>query len=129
MSDFVGRRGYIASLEAELNRVRQTGCGRFASMRGCRRVGKSRLVDEFLKRGAGSPLPHVVFTARDSRWCVSSICSRKAARARSCRPRRWCAAGQSWDGVLTFLAATAGGTPQGIVIDEFPYLLEQDPSL
>ncbi len=51
MSDFVGRRGYMATLESELDRVRQTGLGRFVSMRGRRRVGKSRLVDEFLRRG------------------------------------------------------------------------------
>jgi len=36
---------------------------------------------------------------------------------------------ESWDGALTFLATTAGGTPQVIVIDEFPYIVEQDPSL
>jgi hypothetical protein len=46
MSDFVGRRGCMAALEAELDRVRQTGRGRFVSMRGRRRVGKSRLVGE-----------------------------------------------------------------------------------
>ena len=63
MSDFVGRRGYIATLEAELGRVRQTGRGRFISMRGRRRVGKSRLADEFLRRDARPPVPYVFFTA------------------------------------------------------------------
>ena len=48
MNDFVGRRSYIATLEVELDRVRQTGCDRFVSTRG-RRVGKSRLVDELLR--------------------------------------------------------------------------------
>jgi len=33
---------------------------------------------------------------------------------------------ESWDGALTFLATTAGGTPQVIVIDEFPYLVEDE---
>ena len=36
---------------------------------------------------------------------------------------------ESWDGALTFLATAAGDTPQVIVMDEFPYLVEQDPSL
>jgi hypothetical protein len=36
---------------------------------------------------------------------------------------------ESWDGALTFLATSAGGRPQVIVMNEFPYLLEQDPSL
>jgi len=70
MSDFVGRRGYMATLEAELGRVRQTGRGRLVSMRG--RVGKSRLVDEFLRRGAHSPVPYVFFTASRQPGCASS---------------------------------------------------------
>jgi AAA+ ATPase superfamily predicted ATPase len=36
---------------------------------------------------------------------------------------------ESWDGALTLLATTAGGRPQVIVMDEFPYLVEQDPFL
>ena len=36
---------------------------------------------------------------------------------------------ESWDGALTFLATAAGDTPQVIVMDELPYLVEQDPSL
>ena len=63
MSDFVGRRGYMATLEAELDRVQQTNRGRLVSMRGLRRLGKSRLVDEFLRRGARPPVPYVFFTA------------------------------------------------------------------
>ena len=51
MRDFVGRRGYMVTLEAELDRVRQTGRDRFVSMRGRRKVGNSRLVDEFLRQG------------------------------------------------------------------------------
>jgi AAA+ ATPase superfamily predicted ATPase len=53
----------MATLEAELDRVRQTSRGRLVSMRGRRRVGKSRLVDEFLRRGASPPVPYVFFTA------------------------------------------------------------------
>jgi KaiC/GvpD/RAD55 family RecA-like ATPase len=63
MSDFVGRRSYMRILVTELDRVRQTGRGRFVSMRGRRRVGKSRLVDEFLRRGGRSPVSYVFFTA------------------------------------------------------------------
>ena len=63
MSDFVGRHGYMVTMEAELDRVRQTSRGRLVSMRGRRRLGKSRLVDEFLRRGARPPVPYVFFTA------------------------------------------------------------------
>src|SRR5215218_5509246 len=60
MADFVGREQYLEVLEGELERVRGTGEGRFVSMRGRRRVGKSRLVEEFLRR---QEVPHVFFTA------------------------------------------------------------------
>ena len=62
MNGFVGRRGYMTTLGAELGRVWQTGRGHLVSMRGRRRVGKSRLVDEFLRRGAHPPVPYVFFT-------------------------------------------------------------------
>lgn len=61
MSDFVGRRGYMTTLEAGLVRVRQTGRARLISVRGC--VGKSHLVDEFLRRDAHPPVPYGFFTA------------------------------------------------------------------
>src|SRR5215207_3225461 len=133
MSDFVGRRGYMATLETELERVRQTGRARLVSMRGRRRVGKSRLVDEFLRRGARPPVPYVFFTA--SRQPLARELELFAQDvARSELPAADVVRGggvtfESWDGALTFLATTAGETPQVIVMDEFPYLVEQDPSL
>ena len=134
MRDFVGRRGYMATLEAELDRVRQTGRGRLVSMRGRRRVGKSRLVDEFLRRGAHPPVPYVFFTA--SRQPLARELELFAQDvARSELPagdvvRSGGVTFESWDGALTFLATTAAGkTSQVIVIDEFPYLVEQDSSL
>jgi AAA+ ATPase superfamily predicted ATPase len=53
VSGFVGREGYLPTLETELGRVRASGRGRLVSMRGRRRVGKSRLVEEFLRRAGG----------------------------------------------------------------------------
>ena len=133
MNDFVGRRGYMATLEAELDRMRQTGRGCLVSMRGRRRVGKSRLVDEFLRRGARPPMPYVFFTA-SRQPLVRELKLFEQDIARSELPaadvvRSGGITFESWDGALTLLATTAGGTPQVIVIDEFPYLVEQEPSL
>jgi uncharacterized protein len=133
MNDFVGRRGYMATLEAELDRMRQTGRGCLVSMRGRRRVGKSRLVDEFLRRGARHPVPYVFFTA-SRQPLVRELKLFEQDIARSELPaadvvRSGGVTFESWDGALTLLATTAGGTPQVIVIDEFPYLVEQEPSL
>jgi uncharacterized protein len=112
MRDFVGRRGYMATLEAELDRVRQTGRGCLVSMRGRRRVGKLRLVDEFLRRGAHPPVPYVFFTA--SRQPLARELELFAQDvARSELPAADAVRGggvtfESWDGALTFLATAAG---------------------
>lgn len=136
MSDFVGRRGYLSTLEAELERVRATGRGRLVSMRGRRRVGKSRLVEEFLRRaaenGGAGETPHVFFTA--SRQSPSRELEMFAEGvARSELPAGAMVRGgvrfQSWDAALTVLATGAGTEPQIVVLDEFPYLVEQDPAL
>lgn len=64
MNGFVGRRRELGLLEDLLRPVRTGGRGgrpgRAVLIRGRRRVGKSRLVEEFLER---SGLPHVFFTA------------------------------------------------------------------
>jgi len=133
MNNFVGRRGYTATLEAELNRVRQTGRGRLVSMRGRRRVGKSRLVDEFLRRGGRPAVPYVFFTAsRQPLARELELFAQDVARSElpaAAVVKYGGVTFESWDGALTFLATTAGETPQVIVMDEFPYLVEQDPSL
>ena len=50
MPSFVGRDRELGVLEAELEEARRTGRGRFVWMRGRRRVGKSRLVQELCDR-------------------------------------------------------------------------------
>jgi uncharacterized protein len=60
---FVGRSAELAALDLQLRRVRegsQADLGRAVMLRGRRRVGKSRLVTEFVER---SGLPHVYFQA------------------------------------------------------------------
>src|SRR4051794_41924066 len=50
MSTFVGRNAEQTALQAELEPVKEGGSGRFVWMRGRRRIGKSRLVQEFCDR-------------------------------------------------------------------------------
>jgi uncharacterized protein len=131
--DFVGRRDYIATLASELERVRRTGTGRFISMRGRRRVGKSRLVDQFLREETEPPVPNVFFTAsrqplpRELELFAQDVARSELPAAAAVRGGG--VTFDSWDGALAFVATTAGTTPQVIVIDEFPYLVEQDPSV
>ena len=64
MNGFIGRRAELGLLDDLLAPVRTGGRigrpGRAVLVRGRRRVGKSRLVEEFLERAG---LPHVFFTA------------------------------------------------------------------
>src|SRR5450759_2808555 len=63
MSAFIGRDAQLQRLDALLSRVTADGGtkpGRAVLVRGRRRVGKSRLVEEFVERAG---LPYVFFTA------------------------------------------------------------------
>src|SRR6478672_4089461 len=57
---FVGRSAELALLDRVLRRVKRTGQGAMLSVRGRRRVGKSRLVEEFIGR---SGCRSIYFTA------------------------------------------------------------------
>ena len=125
---FVGRAAQLAILDAQLREVRESGDGRFVWMRGRRRVGKTRLVEEFLHRtGVAS-----VFFQAPRRSPAEALKRFSAAVARSNLP----AGGTLGAGVtatnwpVALSLATAGATqqaPVAIVLDELPYLAEQDP--
>lgn len=124
---FVGRDGELATLRAELEDVKRHGVGRFVWMRGRRRVGKSRLVQELCDRSAvrycfyqaprrprADALAEFVDVARQS-----TLASADAFEG---------ATYSSWPAALR--AAARGVTasdPAIIVIDELPYLTELDP--
>lgn len=127
--DFVGRERELALLNRRLEEVR-AGRASFLAMRGRRRVGKSRLAEEF---AYSSGCPYVYYTAVQqegeaelSRF-VAAIESSDASRARDIR------AGlrpESWEAALALVAEGASRQqPLILVIDEFPYLAAKDPSI
>jgi len=129
MADFVGRKQDLRWLDEQLEQVASTGRGRFVSMRGRRRVGKSRLVEEFLFR---SGTPHVFFAAsRQHPERELALFAEEVGE--SSLPAAGLARGglsfDSWDGALGLLSSTMEGSPAVVVLDEFPYLVEQDPSI
>jgi AAA+ ATPase superfamily predicted ATPase len=132
MADFVGRKQYLDALDGELERARRTGEGRFVSMRGRRRVGKSRLVEEFLRRQE-VPVPHVFCTAsRQTSGRELSLFAEEVAG--SDLPAAEVVRGgltfDSWDAALGLIASTADpSSPAVVVMDEFPYLVEADPAI
>jgi AAA+ ATPase superfamily predicted ATPase len=127
MQAFVGRARELQLLSDQLREVRDGAGARFVWMRGRRRVGKSRLVEEFLERESVS---HVFFQA--PRRPRSDALERfRSALADSTLPAAGAVRGgatfASWPAALELAAAGAApDSPLVLVIDELPYLVEQD---
>jgi len=131
-SGFVGRQHELAQLTDLLDLVRTGGRtgrpGRAVLIRGRRRVGKSRLVEEFAQRAG---LPHVFFTAtgapRDEE--LASFADDVAASdlPEAARFAEF-AVPQTWDAALTLLAGILPtDRPSMVVLDEMPYLAQEYP--
>jgi AAA+ ATPase superfamily predicted ATPase len=130
---FVGRQHELAQLGDLLDLVRTGGRtgrpGRAVLIRGRRRVGKSRLAEEFAQRAA---LPHVFFTATGAPR-EEELASFAAEVAASDLPDAALfadfATPQTWDAALALLAGILpADQPSMIVFDEMPYLAREDPS-
>ena len=129
VASFVGRRRELAALDQTLAGVRAELTsgrpGRCLILRGRRRIGKSALVEEFLRR---SGVPYVFYTAtigtgteqltdfsdavRDSNLPDSEVFADAV-------PGNWAAALRQLAGVLPT------GEPTVVVIDELPYLMDE----
>ncbi|GAA5043450.1 hypothetical protein HNP84_004427 [Thermocatellispora tengchongensis] len=133
MDTFIGRKRELAKLRRQMDKVRDGGRvgrpGRAILMRGRRRVGKSRLAEEFIRQ---EQVPHVYFAAEQE--SVQEQLQRfYAAVSASELPGARLFAGQSpqsWSGALELLArALPQDAPSIVVIDELPYLIRSDPYL
>ena len=130
---FVGRQHQLAQLGDLLDRVRAGGRtgrpGRAVLIRGRRRVGKSRLVEEFAQRAA---LPHVFFTATGAPRAdeLASFATEVAASDLPDAARfADFAVPPTWDAALALLASILPtDRPSMVVFDEMPYLAREDPS-
>ncbi len=110
----------------ELAGVRADGRGRFVWIRGRRRVGKSRLVEEFCG-SAGSP--YCYFQA-PRRGREESLAEFAESVRESSLPAADAFSGVAFSSWLVMLRAAAQGAtrehPAIVVIDELPYLAELD---
>lgn len=132
MNGFIGRRAELAQLGDLMGLVRTGGRagrpGRALLVRGRRRVGKSRLVEEFLER---SGLPNLFFTAIGGSR-EGDLAGFAAELAASSLPNasRFAsfASPQTWDAAFTMLTtALPADIPTVVVLDEIPYLVREDP--
>lgn len=132
MDGFVGRSVELGSLERMLARVERGGRtgrpGRAMLIRGRRRVGKSRLAEEFIQR---QQLPHVFFTASAQATAGADIDLFAQAVAQSDLPGAHIFRGQepkTWDAALSLLASILPkDRPSVVVLDEMPYIVAADP--
>lgn len=126
---FVGRTAELALLGRRLGRVTEDGAGLAVAIRGRRQVGKSRLVQEFCDH---SGTPYLFFTATKGASPIDAVAAFLAelrdsglARDRDLVPAE---AAAGWPDAFRALAAVLPDRPVIIVLDELPWLAEQDES-
>ena len=132
MDGFIGRVGELALLDRLLARVASGGRagrpGRAVLIRGRRRVGKSRLVEEFIDK---ADVPFVFFTASGQPTIEADLLLFCEAVIESTLPQAGLFRDQSpatWDAALRLLArCLPPDRPSVVVIDGMPYLLQADP--
>ncbi|MEW2401607.1 ATP-binding protein [Streptomyces sp. NPDC046862] len=127
-SPFVGRQNELALLRKRLARAAADGTGVALAMRGRRQVGKSRLVQEFCDQARR---PHVFFTATKGASPVEGIADLMAELRESSLPADPElvpeTAPTNWPDAFRALASVLPASPSIIVLDELPWLAEQDP--
>jgi hypothetical protein len=132
MDGFIGRAEELGLLERLLRRVTEGGRagrpGRAILIRGRRRVGKSRLVEEFIDRAG---IPSVFFTASGQPTIGADLTLFAEAVMESDLPDVDLFRDQApatWDAALRLLARSLPeGQPSVVVLDEMPYLISTDP--
>jgi hypothetical protein len=123
----VGRTAELSLLRRRLSRVTDSGTGSALVIRGRRQVGKSRLAQEFCDKAG---VPYVFFTATKGASPVEAVAAFLAElrdsglpRDRSLVPADPVA---SWPDAFRVLAAVLPDAPAVVVLDELPWLAEQD---
>jgi hypothetical protein len=124
---FVGRERELALLGQRLARVADSGAGTAVAIRGRRQVGKSRLVQEFCDRAG---VPYLFFTATKGASSVEAVAQFLSGLRESALPgdkELVPAVGSGgWPDAFRALAAMLPDRPSIVVLDELPWLAEQD---
>jgi len=140
---FMGRKSELAFLGERLEKARASGGGVAVAISGRRQVGKSRLVQEFCDdagvpylyytaaRGAppGEAVRRFLAQLRESALAAASAVAVPGAVPASGAVRAPGEAAGGWPGALRALAAALPESPSVVVLDEFPWLTEQDTLL
>ncbi|MFD4458246.1 ATP-binding protein [Nocardia sp. NPDC058480] len=125
-SGFVGRGTELSLLRTRLDRIIESGRGIAVALRGRRQVGKSRLVQEFCDR---ANVRYFYFAATKGMSVNDSLPAFLSELRRSGIAREAEAVPESisgWPDAFRVLAQAIGDEPTVVVIDEVPWLTEQD---
>lgn len=120
---FIDRRSELAALE----HAWAARDGQLVIMYGRRRIGKSALLSRFTSDRAVAYYVAARQLKRDQLADLGGVLGRVAAGFRPGRPPRLALA--DWDEVLRVVTDAARTRRVGLIIDEFPYLVDSDPSL
>ncbi|MBW1595722.1 ATP-binding protein [Streptomyces sp. JJ38] len=126
MDEFIGRASELALLRKRLDRVSSARAGAAVAIRGRRQVGKSRLVQEFCDRAG---VPYVFSTATKGASpveAVESFLTELRDSGVSEEPELLPTGGRGWPEAFRALASALPDTPSVVVLDEVPWLTEQD---
>ena len=123
---FTGRQAELDILRAELDAVRKSGEGRFVWVRGRRRVGKSRLVQEFCNH-ANAPYAFYQAPRRDQTEALAAFTKAIAASSLPAADTFEGVSYPSWPSTIRAAVREVNpAQPAILVIDELPYLAEFD---
>jgi uncharacterized protein len=124
---FVGRESELALLRKRLDLVTASGTGTALVIRGRRQVGKSRLAQEFCDQAG---VPYLFFAATKGASPLEAIAAFLDELGRSTVPREPglvpAEPTASWPDAFRALAAVLPDCPVVVVLDELPWLAEQD---
>jgi uncharacterized protein len=124
---FVGRAVELALLGKRLDRVAASGAGVAVAIRGRRQVGKSRLVQEFCDR---ADAPYLFYAATKGASSVEAVGDFVAELRESSLPRDRALVPDDpaggWPDAFRALAAALPDGPAIVVLDELPWIAEQD---
>ncbi|MEV4637175.1 ATP-binding protein [Actinoplanes sp. NPDC049548] len=125
---FVGRDTELSVLTRRIEHITESGAGLAVAIRGRRQVGKSRLVQELCDR---SELPYLYFTAVKGASVTESTIQFLAALKESDLPNDpallpGTPPAGGWGDMLRILAGSLPDRPCIVVLDELPWLSEQD---
>jgi len=128
---FYGRDETLAALADHLGSVERAHGGRMVAMRGRRQVGKSSVVERFVERGT---VPYVFVTGVYRAPATAQLADATSALVESRRPVPDAdllaqSPATSWREWFGRLAVAARSGPVIAVLDEFPWMLEQESTL